>query len=310
MTLLFGVIIPYLALFLFAGGVVLRVVGWARSPVPFRIPVTGGQQQSLSWIKQAKLDNPGTTLGVIGRMLLEILFFRSLVRNTRGELRQSETGPKLAYHWEKWLWLGALAFHWSLFVVLIRHLRFFVYPVPGFVRGLESLDGLFRIGLPVLYVTDVLFVAGLTYLFIRRVVIPQVRYISLPVDYVLPLLLLSIAGTGILMRYFYKVDVISIKDLGLGLATFSPKVPEGIGLLFYLHLTLVSGLVAYLPWSKLIHMAAVFMTPTRNQANNSRIVRHMNPWNAPSEVHTYAHYEDEFREKMRSAGLPLEKEGA
>jgi nitrate reductase gamma subunit len=34
----------------------------------------------------------------------------------------------------------------------------------------------------------------------------------------------------------------------------------------------------------------------------------LNPWNAPLPVHTYAEYEDEFRERMREAGLPLEKE--
>jgi hypothetical protein len=37
-------------------------------------------------------------------------------------------------------------------------------------------------------------------------------------------------------------------------------------------------------------------------------VRHINPWNYPVKVHTYAAYEDEFREKMIEAGLPVEKE--
>jgi hypothetical protein len=55
-------------------------------------------------------------------------------------------------------------------------------------------------------------------------------------------------------------------------------------------------------------MAGVFLSPTRNLAGNSREVRHLNPWNAPVSVHTYEEYEDEFRQRMRDAGLPLEKE--
>ena len=72
---LLGVIIPYLTFVTFTIGVAYRVVKWGRSPVPFRIPTTAGQQKSLSWIKDSKLDNPSTTTGVIGRMGLEVLLF-------------------------------------------------------------------------------------------------------------------------------------------------------------------------------------------------------------------------------------------
>src|SRR5512143_1415649 len=70
---LLGVAVPYAAAAVFLVGVVLRVVGWARSPVPFRIPTTCGQQKSLPWIRQARIDNPHDTIGVVGRMALEIL---------------------------------------------------------------------------------------------------------------------------------------------------------------------------------------------------------------------------------------------
>jgi hypothetical protein len=44
-------------------------------------------------------------------------------------------------------------------------------------------------------------------------------------------------------------------------------------------------------------------------SNNSRSVRHINPWNDPTiKPHAYAHYEDEFRDVMKEAGIPLEKE--
>jgi len=66
--------------------------------------------------------------------------------------------------------------------------------------------------------------------------------------------------------------------------------------------------MVFIPMSKLMHMAGVFLSPTRNLANDNRMNRHVNPWNAPVKVHTYEEYEDEFRDKMKLAGLPVDKE--
>ena len=54
--------------------------------------------------------------------------------------------------------------------------------------------------------------------------------------------------------------------------------------------------------------AGIILSPTRNMANDSRAVRHINPWNYPVHVHTYAEYEDDFRKVMVAAGLPVDKE--
>jgi nitrate reductase gamma subunit len=301
----FGVIVPYVAIFTFIGGFVYRIMNWARSPVPFVIPTTAGQQYSLPWIKQNKLDNPSTTAGVIGRMALEVLAFRSLFRNSKVELLD---GPKLTYQWEKWLWLAGLLFHWSFLIIFIRHLRFFAEPVPGFVHLADTLDGILQVGLPGIYLTDGLILATVTYLFIRRVVIPQVKYISLPADYFPLFLILALASTGILMRYFIRVDLLKVKELAMNLVSFHPAVPDGIGVLFFIHFFLVCTLFAYFPFSKLMHLGGIFLSPTRNMPNDSRMIRHINPWNYPVKVHTYEEYEDHFREKMIEAGLPVEKE--
>jgi nitrate reductase gamma subunit len=302
---LFGVLVPYAALALFFSGLIYRVLKWAGSPVPFRIPTTAGQQKSLEWIKHDKLDNPFTTKQTVVRMLLEVLLFRSLFRNTRVELRE---GPRIAYEWEKWLWLAGLLFHWTFFVIVIRHLRFFTQPMPFFVHWIENLDSILQVGLPTLYLSDAVFLAAVSYLFIRRVLNPQVRYISLAADYFPLLLIITIAVTGILMRYILRIDVTAIKQFAMGLVSFHPEIPKGIGVLFFIHLFLVSVLLAYFPFSKLMHAPGVFLSPTRNLPNNSRAVRHVNPWNYPVKVHTYAEYEDHFRDKMIEAGLPVEKE--
>ncbi len=302
---LFGVIIPYSAIAFFLIGIIYKVIYWARSPVPFRITTVAGQQKSLSWIKSSRLESPHSTLGVIGRMLLEVLLFRSLFRNTKAELKQ---GPKLVYGSSRYLWLAALAFHWAFLIIVLRHFRYFSEPIPAFVPFLQNLDGFLQIGVPILYITNVLIVAALTFLFFRRILDPKIKYFSLASDYFPLLLIIAIAITGILMRYFTKVDIVSVKELAVGLFSFQPMVPEGIGVMFYIHLFLVSVLLAYFPFSKLTHMAGVFLSPTRNLANNNRMKRHINPWNAPVRIHTYEEYEDEFRDVMKASGLPLEKE--
>jgi nitrate reductase gamma subunit len=302
---LFGVIIPYTAVATFLLGIIYQIIKWARSPVPFHIPTVAGQQKSLSWIKSSKLESPNSTLGVIGRMALEILLFRSLFRNTKTQLKD---GPVLVYGSSKYLWLGALAFHWSFLIIVLRHFRYFAEPIPSFVIFLQNYDGLFQIGLPILYITDVLILAALTFLFLRRITDSKLKYISLSSDYFPLFLIISIAVTGILMRYFTKVDIVNVKELAIGLFSFNPVIPQGIGIMFYIHLFLVSILLAYFPFSKLLHMPGVFLSPTRNLANNSRMKRHINPWNKPVRIHTYEEYEDEFRDKMKAAGLPVDKE--
>ncbi len=308
----FGVVIPYFAIFLFFEGLIYRLVQWARSPVPFRIPTTCAQGRSLPWIErtiQDKLDNPTTFFQVVGRMALEILAFRSLFRNTRTELREEPKYPEGArlVHWSyKWLWLGAIAFHYAFLLILLRHLRFFSEPTWGFVHQIERLDGFVQFFTPTVYLTDIILLTALTYLLVRRLVNPAMRYLSLAADYFPLFLILGIGISGFLMRYIYRTDITAVKELAIGLVTFHPVVPAGISPLFYVHLFLVSVLFAYFPFSKLMHMPGVFLSPTRNMANNNRWVHHENPWNYPVKYHTYMDQENEFREAMYEAGIPVE----
>lgn len=313
---LFGIVLPYVAVIVFVVGVIRRVMGWARSAVPFAIPTTGGQQRSMPWIQQNKIDNPSTQMGVFIRMALEILTFRSLFRNTRMKLTHE---GRFSYNLEIFLWVGALAFHYAFLVTLVRHMRLFLEPVPLFIQMIEAVDSFFRFeisydpiqfGLPGVFISGFVLLAAAIYLFARRLFISKVRYISLAADYFPLFLIMGIAFTGILMRYFTKVDIAAIKELTMSLVTFkalSFKIPEGIGPLFYMHLFFVSTLLVYFPFSKLMHMGGVFLSPTRNLTANTREVRHVNPWNYPVKVHTYEAYENEFRDKMVEAGLPVDK---
>jgi nitrate reductase gamma subunit len=301
----FGVVLPYVAIVLFLVGMIYRVLRWAGAPVPFRIPTVCGQQQSLPWIKQGRLESPSTTLQVVGRMALEVLLFRSLFRNTRVELTPAQ---RLVYQSDKYLWVAALAFHWCFLLVFLRHMRFFLEPTPWLVTFLDAFDGFFQLTVPTFLLTDAVITAALLYLLGRRLFISQVRYISLPADYFALFILLAVVGSGIFMRYVAKVDVVAVKELSLGLVTLQPVMPEGIGLPFFIHIFFVSVLFGYFPFSKLVHMGGVFLSPTRNLANNNRMRRHVSPWNPEVDPHTYAQWEDEFRDKLKAAGIAVEQE--
>ena len=306
LRLVFGAVIPGVAFAIFLVGIVARVIRWARVPVPFRIPTTAGQQKSLPWIKNSEFDNPSGSLGVMGRMFLEVLFFRSLFRNTKVELITDK--EKVNYIGTKYLWAAAMAFHWSMLIVVFRHFRFFVEPVPQLVEIVQYFDGFFKVGVPVIYATSVLLIVSLAYLLLRRLADAKVKYISLPTDYFALYLLLGIAITGVLMRHLEKVDIVNVKAAIAGWASFQLVVPEGVGALYFIHVFLVSVLLVYFPFSKLLHAPGVFLSPTRNLANNNRAKRHVNPWNPPIIGHTHAEWEEEFHDKLVASGYVLDKE--
>ncbi len=302
---IFGIFIPYLAVLLFVVGFVYRVLKWASSPVPFHIPTVSGQQKSLPWIKADKINSPYTTGGVIKRLALDILLFRSLLKNEKVEI---EAPQRILFKTSMLLWLGALAFHWSLLIIVLRHLRFFLEPVPIVLIVLQRLDSILQNLLPVIYISDVIILIALSYLFFRRVIYPQVRYISLPSDYFVLLTIAGIGLSGVLLRVIFKVDLVQVKEWVMAMLSFRPMPPKGVNLLFYIHLFFVSLFIAYFPLSKLMHMPGIFLSPTRNLMNRSRHNRHVNPWNRPVKVHTYEEYEDEFRQSMKEVDLPVDRE--
>lgn len=94
----------YLATFTLTAGLVRKIVIYARTPAPLKIPTTPA---------------PTTRLGVVGRMLREVTVFESLFRAN------------------KWTWLFGWLFHFGLLLVLLRHLRYFIQPVWTWVRILQ-----------------------------------------------------------------------------------------------------------------------------------------------------------------------------
>ncbi|MDI6746598.1 MAG: respiratory nitrate reductase subunit gamma [Rhodocyclaceae bacterium] len=197
---------------------------------------------------------PTTKGGVALRMAREVVFFESLFKSNL------------------WIWLFGWLFHMALLLVLIRHLRYFTEPVWNWVVILQPF-GLYA---------GFAMAAGLAGLWVRRILVERIRYISTPSDHLMLVLLLLIALSGLGIKFFMHTDITAVKVFFLGLMMFDIQpLPSHIGL--YVHLLLVALLMIIFPFSKLLHAPGVFFSPTRNQADNPREVRHLAPWAAQIE---------------------------
>ena len=168
-----------------------------------------------------------------------------------------------------WIWVFGWLFHAALFAVLGRHLRYFTQPIWSWALLLQ----------PIAVPAALAMLAGLAGLWIRRVAVERIRFISTPSDHLMLLLLIGIASSGLGMTALRHTDVISVKIFIQSWMHLNPQnLPDDPLLL--VHLALVSLLMLVFPFSKLLHAPGVFFSPTRNQADNPRTSRHLAPWAA------------------------------
>jgi len=166
-------------------------------------------------------------------------------------------------------------FHVGLALAFIRHLRYVIDPdgILGFLWPLISLEIVQSFG----KYAGLAMLAGLLGLLARRFLVARVRYISAPSDYLMLLLLIVIASSGLVMSFISHIDIVQMKSFMLGILSFDLKeLPESSVLL--IHLSLVALLGFILPVSKLLHIPGVFYSPTRNQVDNPREKRHVVEW--------------------------------
>jgi len=203
-----------------------RIWLYATTPAPLKIPTTPA---------------PLTRGGVALRMFREVAFFESLFRSN------------------KWIWVFGWIFHVSLAVVLLRHLRYFLQPVPYPIVLIQ----------PFGVIAGFAMVAGLLALWARRFIVERIRYISRPSDHLILALLVAIGLSGLAMKFLAHTDIVAVKEFFLGLIYFDWRpLPADPALL--VHLTLVLVLMVVFPFSKLLHAPGVFFSPSRNQADDTR----------------------------------------
>ncbi len=215
-------------------GLGLKIARYARTPAPLKIPTTPA---------------PVTRSGVVLRLFREVVFFESLFKST------------------KWTWVFGWLFHIGLFLVLIRHLRYFMDPVWLPVQLIQPFG---------IYAAFAM-VIGLAGLLARRFLVDRVRYISSPSDYLWLILLLVIGLSGLTMTFVLHTDIVMVKNFFTGLMGFSiGELPVDLPLI--IHLGMVAVLMILFPFSKLLHVPGVFFSPSRNQVDNPREKRHLAPW--------------------------------
>ncbi len=232
-------ILYYVATIILVVGIAMRIRRYARIPAPLKIPTTPA---------------PKTARGVFWRMFREVVFFESLFKSN------------------KWIWLFGWTFHMSMWLVLIRHLRYVQSDVWFWVVFAQPFGTYAAFGM----------LAGLLGLWARRVLVERIRYITNPSDHLMLALLVAIVASGSFMRFVDRPDILSVKSFMLGLMRFRiESLPADPVLL--VHLGSVALLMIIFPISKLMHAPGVFFSPTRNQIDNSREKRHIAPWAAALE---------------------------
>ena len=271
-----AVAVSYVSVGVFVAGIGYRFALWAKSSVPFCIPVTCGQQASLPGLKHDRLDNPNTSSGAALRVAMEVLFFRSLWREHRPETRNGV----LVYPSDRRLWLVSIAFHYALLVVMLRHLPLLFEPVPRMLIGLGRIDDFSLFGAR-LSLSGLLLLAALGALLFRRLWNARVRFISLFTDHFALLLLIAVGVSGELLHSSDQKDMEAIKHFAHSLSAFHPAMHAVIPPLFLVHRLLVGALLIYFPFSKLMHIGGIVLNPVYNLANNSRARMHVNPWDYP-----------------------------
>ena len=239
------VILFYVAMAILVAGITNKLLQYKRVPAPLKIPVTPA---------------PLTKTGVVYRFFTEVVLFNSLFRAT------------------KWTWIFGWMFHLALLLAFFRHLRYVISP-DSFLWPLVDLEVVQSFG----KYAGFAMVAGLAGLLARRIFVDRVRYISSPSDYLMLLLIMGIAVSGLMMSFVAHTDIVQLKAFIMGLFLLDPQnLPTDIVLL--VHLTLVLTLAVIFPISKLMHAPGLFFAPTRYQVDNPREKRHLSPWGAAIEA--------------------------
>jgi nitrate reductase gamma subunit len=233
LTIAYAILFYFAALVLVAG-LIRKIVQYARTPAPLKIPTTPA---------------PTTEAGVGLRLVREVVFFESLFKGN------------------KWIWIFGWIFHFGLFLVTLRHLRYFIDPVWLPIQLVQPF-GIYG---------GMAMVVGLVGLWARRVLVDRVRYITETSDHLILALLILIGASGLMMTFVVHVDVVSVKLFFRGLMSLELS-PLPADPLLLLHLFLVAALMIIFPFSKLLHAPGLFFSPTRNQVDNPREKRHVAKW--------------------------------
>jgi len=205
-------------------------------------------QHALSWWEAARRATPSGPVGIgasaraFAGAVVDIVFLRRLLL----------VNPAL--------WIGEWVFHAALLAVVLRHLRYFMNPVPAWVTWAQTPGWIAGFLLPV----------ALLYILAIRLLTGQEKFSS-PANLLMLLDILALGVTGLLMSTRYRVDLAAAKLFALGIVTLTPSAPPASGL-FALHLGLALALLLYIPSH--VFTAPLVMVAARGRELELRRVLH------------------------------------
>ncbi|PRR73641.1 respiratory nitrate reductase subunit gamma [Neomoorella humiferrea] len=165
---------------------------------------------------------PRTLGGQISELLMEVFTLRSL------------------FHHNRKLWFPSLVMHWGIYTVvfwlfcLVVGLPFAVYL--GVVGG-------------------ILAVSGSCLLFLLRAIVPELRQISTPVEYLNLLFIFFLAFTALMSG---ALSDFTFRSYFIGLLTFKPHLPLPENYLVFLLLLWL--FMIYIPFTRMAHFAVKYFT--------------------------------------------------
>jgi nitrate reductase gamma subunit len=158
------------------------------------------------------------------------------------------------------LWAGEWTFHAAFFLVVLRHLRFFLDPVPAWVWWAQT-PGL---------IAGYILPFSLAYILAVRLIAKREKYASAANMFLLGLVLV-ISSLGVLMYACFKPNLVDVKLFVLGILGFKPAaLPQSA--LFVTHFGLFLVLVPFLPTH--IFTAPLVMLEARRREQALRTVMH------------------------------------
>lgn len=189
----------YLSVLFFLGNYTAKVLIWVKGK-----PVNGTMSHTL-------------TMKTLAMAVCDMLFFRRLL--IVNDL----------------LWIGEWTFHISFVLVILRHLRYFLDPLPPCIWALQTPGIIAGYVLPL----------SLAYIFTVKFLVERKKYFS-SYNFSLLVLILLLSVSGLYMRTIYHPDIVSVKTFIMGIVTFRFGAVPG-SIFFIFHFALVLTLIVNLP---------------------------------------------------------------
>jgi nitrate reductase gamma subunit len=205
------------------------LIGLILPYVSIALFIIGALYRTITWSKAPNVLNwrlypvPHGVAGEAKYMLEEVLAFKSLIKHNRV------------------VWLGSYVFHLSMVILILWFVLFLMN---------LALPWLVRLG-------AILMLGSCVYLFLVRLLVGPMRHVSTLVEFFNLSIFILFALTGLIFlgqgldgpaRAYY-----------IGLLTLHPVAPPN-SLAFLINLLLLEFIVAYLPFSKMFHMASKYFT--------------------------------------------------